>query len=490
MASIGRPLDEWQQLVAMDMFGINDEGLWAAFEVVLLLSRQNGKGAVAECRELFGLFQLKERLILHSAHLFRTSAKHFQKCLELVEGNDWLRRRVEKVNRGKGSESIRLLSRYGGGQLDFIARTLGAGRGETGACTVFDEAAWMTAGHYQTQTPTLATIPNPQMHYHSTPPDEEIGPMPENAMLPSVRRRGKAGDDRVAYYEWSPEPDSDRSSEDTWFACNPSAYSHGPPGKGRRIALWFLKKQHDNFVAAGKLEKFSTEHLGEWPDEAGPQWSVISKSDWERAEDSQSQAKDPVVFAVNTTWERTHTTIVAVGERADGNLHGVVVEHRPHGDWPVPRMVELALKWKPAAIVLDPSGATNSMTEELNKALRAAEVKDPAGEFLEVTTLTAREAAAGWGMVYDALSSKKRDKVGEGEEALAGRTLRWRPNGHSEALTDSVRGATKRNLGEGHAWETKTTDVIMSPVKALTDAVFGFVTRPVVVAQNFFGAYR
>lgn len=475
MASIGRPLDEWQQLVAMDMFGINDEGLWAAFEVVLLLSRQNGKGAVAECRELFGLFQLRERLILHSAHLFRTSAKHFQKCLELVEGNDWLRRRVQKINRGKGSESIQLMSRYGGGQLDFIARTLGAGRGETGDCTVFDEAAWMTVGHYQTQTPTLATIPNPQIHYHSTPPDEEIGPMPEDAMLPSVRKRGKAGDDRVLYLEWSPEPDSDRSNPDTWFACNPSAYSHGPPGKGRRIALWFLRKQHDNLAAAGRLEKYCTEHLGEWPPDEGPQWSVITKTDWQNAGDSNSQAKDPLVLSVNTTWERTHTTVAAVGERPDGDLHGEIIEHRIHGGWVIPRVVELAKKWRPAQLILDPAGATNALTAELNNALKAADVYDFNGNMLEVTLMTAREAAAGWAMVYDALSSRKRENP---DEQLAGRRLKWRSDVCVEELTDSVRGGTKRPVGEGFAWECKTTSVVMSPIKALTDAVYGFVTRP------------
>ena len=482
MAQIGRPLDEWQAWISTDMFGINDEGLWAAFEVVLLLSRQNGKGAVAECRELFGLFQLREKLILHSAHLFRTSAKHFKKVVELVDGNDWLRKQVHRIDRGKGSESIQLMSRFGGGQLDFIARTLGAGRGETGDCTVFDEAAWLTVGQYQAQTPTLATVQNPQIHYHSTPPDEDVGPMPDDAMLPSVRKRGKSAADRVLYAEWSPEPGSDRSNPDVWYSCNPSAYSHGKPGNGRRIAEWFLRKQHDNFVAAGKLAKFSTEHLGEWPDEGGPQWSVISKADWDRAADPLSQAKDPVVFAMYTTWERTHTSVAAVGERADGNLHAVIVDHRIHGDWPVKRMVELALKWKPAAIILDPSGATNSMLEPLNRALKTAEATDWVGNYLQVTPLTAREAAAGWGMVHDALSSRPRPHSPDEEVLPAGKRLFWRSDVFAEELTTAVKSGTKRSLGEGFAWECKT-EVVMSPIKAVTDAVYGFVTRPAEVVQ-------
>lgn len=141
----------------------------------------------------------------------------------------------------------------------------------------------------------------------------------------------------------------------------------------------------------------------------------------------------------------------------------------------MPRMVELALKWHPAAIVLDPSGAANSMLEPLNQALKAADAADHVGNRLEVTTLTGREAAAGWGMVYDAVSSRPR-VLGPGEQRLD-RRLRWRPDLHAEALTGSVRSGVKRGLGEGFAWECRT-DVDMSPIKALTDAVYGFVVTP------------
>jgi hypothetical protein len=36
--------------------GVREDGKWAAFEVGLDVSRQNGKGGILEARELAGLF--------------------------------------------------------------------------------------------------------------------------------------------------------------------------------------------------------------------------------------------------------------------------------------------------------------------------------------------------------------------------------------------------------------------------------------------------
>lgn len=69
-AMAGLHLDEWQQLVLRDSLGETVDGKWAAFEVALVVPRQNGKGSLLEARELAGLFLLEEELILHSAHEF------------------------------------------------------------------------------------------------------------------------------------------------------------------------------------------------------------------------------------------------------------------------------------------------------------------------------------------------------------------------------------------------------------------------------------
>jgi phage terminase large subunit-like protein len=62
----GLVLDPWEEFVLASALGERQDGQWAAFEVGLVVSRQNGKGAILEARELAGLFLLGERLLIHS----------------------------------------------------------------------------------------------------------------------------------------------------------------------------------------------------------------------------------------------------------------------------------------------------------------------------------------------------------------------------------------------------------------------------------------
>jgi phage terminase large subunit-like protein len=57
-ASAGLVLDEWQAFVLERALGVRENGKWAAFEVGLVVPRQNGKGGLLEARELAGLFVL------------------------------------------------------------------------------------------------------------------------------------------------------------------------------------------------------------------------------------------------------------------------------------------------------------------------------------------------------------------------------------------------------------------------------------------------
>ena len=50
------------------------------------IPRQNGKGEVLIARELFGLFELGERKVIHTAHEFKTSAEHFHRLEAVIRG--------------------------------------------------------------------------------------------------------------------------------------------------------------------------------------------------------------------------------------------------------------------------------------------------------------------------------------------------------------------------------------------------------------------
>jgi hypothetical protein len=137
-AKAGLFLDPWQQLVLRESMGMAPGGKWAAPRVGLLVPRQNGKGSVLEALELFHLFVLGTKLIIHSAHKFDTSQEHFLRMRTLIEGNPDLSRHVRATPTANGKEAIILNN---GNRLKFKARTIsGAGRGFSADLLILDEA--------------------------------------------------------------------------------------------------------------------------------------------------------------------------------------------------------------------------------------------------------------------------------------------------------------------------------------------------------------
>lgn len=441
-AEVGHPLDPWQALLMLDACGIRSDKLWAAFEILLLLARQNGKGGFTEGIELAKLFLFKEPLILHSAHQFKTSTAAFRRIIDIIDGSDWLTKRVKMISRSKGDESIQLTPAAGGGMLQFIARTLGSGRGLTGSTTVIDEAAYLTVGQYAAQTPALSTIPNPQIIYTGTPPDEDVGPMPEDAMLPSVRKRAQAGDGRVLYAEWSPGPDDDPTSDDTIYACNPAA--------GFRIGLWFLKQQLANFTAAGRPEKFVTEHLGAWPPDADQQWQVVSETDWSARRDPRSKTDGGVAVGISMSPDRARTSIAIFGKRKDGQRHMQLAEYGPGGKgWAVEWVKKAKDKRDVCAVVIGAGDPARSLIPEFTEAE------------IDVLIPGTADMAAECGAIFD---------------ALAGRDVDQRDLWHLDQgpLNAAMAATAKKKAGDGFVWQRLSAGSDNSPLYAVTAASFGF----------------
>ncbi|WP_163571049.1 hypothetical protein [Fodinicola feengrottensis] len=123
-ASAGLFLDPWQRLALDDTLGEKPGGKWSAFEVGILVARQNGKGAIIEARELAGLFLFGDKLIVHSAHEFKTAQEAFLRIKALIDNTDALRRRVHMIRTAHGEEGIELRD---GTRLRFMARSRSSG---------------------------------------------------------------------------------------------------------------------------------------------------------------------------------------------------------------------------------------------------------------------------------------------------------------------------------------------------------------------------
>jgi phage terminase large subunit-like protein len=452
MDMIGRPAMPWQREVLRGAMGVRKDGRWAAYEVALWLARQNGKGYITEALELFGAFMLRERKIVHSAHLFDTSKEAFNRLVEIIENCDWLRQRSEKPLRGKGNEAIPLTRAMGGGVIEFKARTLHGARGLTGDRVTLDEAYGLTVGHYQAMSPILATIPNPQIVYTSSPPDDKTGMMPDDALAPSIRQRGLDGSDpSMASFEWSPAEGFDPGDVDVWYDCNPSL--------GYLIDEEFFHRQWSVFKTSQRPGAFSTEHLGLWPDSAGAQYAVISKADWFRAMDPNSTALDPVCFAVTISTDRQWCTIAAAGEREDGLMHVTVVDRREGTGWVIPRLTELWHKWEPCAVVIDKGSPAATLALDAEQA------------GIDLLPIQTREVAAAAGAFFDGIAGRPSLDPETGRMGEDPRVIRHR--GQPE-LTAAVAGAVKRPLSTAFAWDQLAATVDISPLIGVSNALWGF----------------
>lgn len=430
MEMVGKPLLPWQRAVVRDAFGIRADGKWASYEVCLLEARQNGKGVLTETQELFGAYMLREEKTIHSAHLFDTSREAFMRLVQIIDGSDWLTRRTARVNRAHGKEGIELTRAAGGGEIKFKARTLHGTRGFSGGRIILDEAYGLTVGQFQAISPILATLPNPQVTYTSSPPDDKTGPMPDDAMLPSIRKRGLAGDPRMAFLEWSPQPGDDPEDVNVWYACNPSL--------GYLIEEEYLASQLRIFKAADKVAGFATEHLGAWPPDENEQWLVVSAADWAAAEGQWGGHSAPVAFAVELALDRSQAAVAVATRRSDGLRQVQVAALEPGTAWVVPWLVERVKRWKACALVLDTGGPAGSLVAELES------------KRVELLKPSTREYAAACGAFVDGLAGDVRDIRHTGQDQL----------------TAAVAGLRRRQVAETSVFE-RSGDGFLASAAAL-----------------------
>jgi Phage Terminase len=431
----GLDLDDWQAWVLEQSLGERADGTWSAFEVGLIVSRQNGKGAILEARELAGLFLLDEQLILHSAHEFKTAAEAFRRIRSLIEGSTEFSRRVKHVYTAIGNECIELL---GGRRLRFVARTGGSGRGFSGDCVILDEAQHLDHEAMGALLPTLSARPNPQVWYTATAGKET------SVQLGRVRERGRRGNDpSLAFFEWSVDFDDGEAYD----PADVTEWARANPGLGIRISAEYIANERRSLDP----DTFARERLGvgNYPVDLTEAWQVIPRKAWDRLADNDSELEDPVTFAVGVRPDERSASIAVAGKRSDGHLFVEVVEHRPGTSWVTARMGELDDQWSPCAIVVDVGGPAGSLVSDLeNVGLRIVapqvrQVSDAAEQFYD--------------LVMDSKSLRHLGDVSS-----------QRP------LRQALGAATKRALRDKWTWERRHPTVDMSPLEAVTLAAWGY----------------
>lgn len=424
-ASFGLVLDPWQQIALDGALGERADSRWSAFEVGVIVSRQNGKGALLEARELAGLFLLDEQLVIHTAHEFKTAAEGFVRVKSYIDNYDHLRKRVRLVRTGAGTESIELRN---GARLRFVARSAGSGRGFSGDCVLLDEAYALTDAHMAALLPTLSARPNPQVWYTSS------AGMSDSAVLARVRARAReARASRLAYFEWSADEHADSDDRAGWAQANPAL--------GIRIDEEFVVSEREAMSEAD----FRRERLGIWSvDEVS---SVIDMATWHSIADPDSQIAGEAAFAVDAPWDRSSAVVAAGGRRADGRLHCELMDTREGTAWVVDYVRQRAARWRPAAVLVDAAGPAASLLADLEPVLEELGVP--------LVKVSGTEMTQGCGAFYTAAVEDGLRHLGDSR------------------LADSLAGATRSDRGDVWRWDRRDSRANIAPLVAATLAVHG-----------------
>lgn len=446
MAEIGMPLDPWQVTTLEAWLGVTADDSWAATQAGILVSRQNGKNAILEARELAGLFLFGERRIIHSAHEGDTAREAYKRMVGLIESTPWLESEVASMPKWP-SGAIVLKS---GAELSYRTRTSGGGRGFSAPVVIFDEAQELTGDQLAAVQPLVSSYPRRQLIYTGTV-------LPKANVFRGVVTRGRAGTSAtLGYAEWSAGEELDPSVEDDFVRG--SLMSN--PSIGFRMTVDAVRDEWETAVSASTVDKFLQERWSVWP-ESGAIGSVVPMEAWAACE--SSWRPDPGVsggvVAVAVGWgaKRDYavigyavpspagTYVEAIAQSGDVDANGVV---RSGIDWVIPFLVGLVERRHPMNVVVDKAGPAASLLNGMIGAglpVRVTEFpqwKDACAQFV--------------------------DMVVEGRIAHSGQVQ----------VTESGQGVQRRDVGDAWVYDRKTPSVNVAPVEAVTLAAWGLNPDP------------
>lgn len=424
--SLGLVLDPWQEAVMQSAMGERSDGLWAAQRVGLSAPRQNGKSQLIVARALAGVLLFGERDIIVSAHQQDTAREAFQKFLDLRDVSPALAERMPErlIANALGREQIKFAN---GATIKFKARTASTGRGFSSDCLMLDEAQRLSQSAWQTILSTMSARPNPQVWLLGTPPN----PGDDSEVFASVRNAALEGkSSQSAWLEWAADPDDDPALEATRAKANPAWYV--------RINPDVVQGEYETY----SVSQFAVERLGIW--ESVTQRQVIDPDLWAACGDVSSVPASRLVLAVDVDPDQTRASVALAGVRADGLAHVELYAQHQGTGWLAPWIADKAAAGKVSAVVIDAKSPAVPLVEELKRR--------------KVRNVV----VTGW----DDMATACAGLLGSVIEGTVRHT-------DQPQLTAALAVASKRALGDRWAWNRRTATSDITPLVAVTLALWG-----------------
>jgi hypothetical protein len=436
---LGVELDDHQKQVLLDGCAVDDSGKWLHFEVGECEPRQNGKGVVQEIREITGAFVWAEPLIVHSAHEFFTSAEHFFRIRNLLEDSEF-ERDIKSIRSGHGEEGFILKN---GSRIRFRTRTKSGGRGFSCDTLTLDEAMILPEMMVGALIPTLRARPNPQIWYGGSAVDQAVH---EHGVV-FARLRERAREEKtksVCYFEWGLDfDDPDDVPEE--ILHSPEAWAQSNPALNIRIWPHHVLKEIESLDS----RTFAVEILGvgSWPRTDGSRLSPVKPEEWAGLLDELSVLQDPICLAFDISPER-RCSIAAAGYNAEGFWHVEIVAQYGGTGKLVEKLVQLTEEHDVTEVVCDGYGPSASMVKQLIEA------------DVDVRLMTTAEHGQACGRIVDAVVQRTLRHLGD------------------KSMTDAIKGAATRPLGDSWAWSRRNSSVDISPLVATTLALSSAIDHP------------
>jgi len=412
-SDLGWELDEVQRWHVDAMLAVGTDGLPACGEVCIVGPRQVvGKTVGMQVAALFDVFVAEVPLHVWTAHLYSTAQKTYHDLQRRIKRSRDYAARCE-FRETNGEQAI--IVDGGASVLEFHARSGRGGRGFTTPRLTLDEWLFGKPGDLGALAPTIVTMPDAQIRYASSAGKLESG------ALRQVVRRGRAGDEGLAYVELGAERRACGADEGVPpFDLSQSRCRHdlADPScalNDRQLwwqscsGLWSGRVREADVAKQRRLLdplEFAREFLSWHEDPPNDEGGAIDVDRFESLADPDAGRGRPVTFGVAVAPDRSWSAI-AVAWRRGAGVHVQVVDYRPHATWLRDRVAELRRSWggnvtvdsRARSVFDDVGGSWLRQPGEVDQALAEATLSDvvTAGtltHFAEPELLTAVRAAA------------------------------------------------------------------------------------------------
>lgn len=319
---LGIKLFPWQKWFYIHALELRPDGRLRFKEIHLTIARQNGKTRVVKTLLLWRMFvHQRNNLILGAAQNRGEAFATWTQVKEEALDNPLLGSRMHRGSMKSGNEQIKTVW---GSKYQVVTLKADAGRGKTAGTVFLDELREHKTEEAWNALSSTVLVPKDSLIVTASNAGDSTSVVlraKREFCHGMISRKDTAGSP-IGWFEWSAPDGCDLDDVDAWAMANPS--------------LGYTLQLEDLVAARAKSDNaFRTENLCQWVDILAS--GIIPEDNWLHGRDPASKPEDGVRVScsVDTSWDRSKTSISVVFDRPDGRRHAEVVAYRVGMDWAV-----------------------------------------------------------------------------------------------------------------------------------------------------------